>query len=220
MKSSVWKYMLAACAALSATAVSSIAQEHDHSQEGHNHGHHAGHSHSGETLAFQLSNWKSLHFDDAQKAAKHLDTVKKLGCEVKQSVHDGHTDVSYRCPAWKTLTVPDHKLAEQWTGWLTSSGFDVSHAHADPGFMNGPEVVEFRLAKWKSMHGSNTPQEQQLIKQLQAVGCEVVVEQHGGHSDIRFRAPTWRDIHLADHASADKWSSWFKQNGFEVQHSH
>lgn len=220
MKRRILLCLLGVCAAWFATSAPVFAQGHDHSHEGHNHDDHAGHSHSGEMLAFQLKNWKSLHFDDARKAAQHMDTVKKLGCEVKQSAHDGHTDVSYRCPTWRTLAVRDHKLAEQWTGWLTASGFDVSHAHAEAGFMSGPEVVEFRLVNWKSMHGTNSPQEKQLIKQLQMIGCEVAVEQHGGHSDIRFRAPTWRDIHLADHASANEWSTWLQQNGFEVQHSH
>ncbi|MGN6135322.1 MAG: hypothetical protein ACTHK7_11800 [Aureliella sp.] len=219
MKRIVLKSMLAACIACSATFVPATAQEHDHSHDGHDHAA-PGHVHTGESVAYQLAAWKSLHFDDAQKAAQHAATVKKLGCEVRQSAHSGHTDVSYRCPEWKTLAVANHQLAAQWIGWLKGSGFDVSHAHPASQFATGPEAVEFRLIKWKSLHGTNSPQETQLVNQLKTIGCEVAVEQHNGHSDIRFRAPTWRDIHVADHASAEQWSTWLEQNGFEVHHSH
>ena len=71
--------------------------EHDHSHEGHSHAgaDHAGHDHA-EVVAFQLTEWHEQHFDDAQKAAQHFKAIKYLGCEVKQSQHDGHTDVVYR----------------------------------------------------------------------------------------------------------------------------
>ncbi len=193
------------------------AQAHDHAHEGHAHGDHA---HSGETLAFQLPEWKTMHFDDAQKAAQHAETVKKLGCEMKQGSHAGHIDLSYRCANWKTLEVADHKLADQWSSWLAASGFDVSHSHIDPAFGAGPEAVEFRLVAWKQIHGNGSPEEAQLVDQLKRIGCDVVVEKHQGHSDIRFRAPTWRDIHLADHAAAGQWTNWLKQNGFEARHEH
>jgi len=103
-------------------------------QAGHDHDHdHGDHDHGSETLAFCLTDWKTLHFDDANKAQQHLDMVKKLGCEVKQGKHSGHIDVSYRCPNWKSMQVETHKLAEQWLGWLKGSGFDVSHGHVAPG---------------------------------------------------------------------------------------
>ncbi len=64
-------------------------------------------------------------------------------------------------------------------------------------------------------------QDQQIIDQLTKIGCEVKVAEHSGHSDIKYRAPSWRDVHVADHAQAEKLMAWLKQNGFEVApHKH
>ncbi|MGV3484850.1 MAG: hypothetical protein ACO1RT_10575 [Planctomycetaceae bacterium] len=209
------------CGALVSAGGQSSGQEQNHAHDDGHAGHsHGDHDHSGESLAFQLPQWKVMHFDDAAKATQHLATVKKLGCEVKQGNHAGHIDVSYRCPEWKSLTVKDHAVADQWADWLKASGFDVSHSHTDPAFAAGPETVEFRMLKWKQIHGNGSPQEAQMLDQLKKVGAEVAVESHGNHSDIKFRAPTWRDVHFADHKSADQWMSWLKQNGFETRHEH
>lgn len=190
-----------------------VVAQHDHSHEDH--------SHSVETVDFTLTQWKTLHFEDAAKATQHLETAKKLGCEVKQGKHSGHIDVSYRCAQWQTLNLPSHELAEQWIGWLKGAGFDVSHGHLDKSFTEGDEVVEFRAAQWKHVHGDGTDKEKELITTLTQLGCEVTVTEHSGHSDIRYRAPTWRDIHVADHAAVDQWTQWLKKNGFEVApHKH
>ncbi|MCS7466342.1 hypothetical protein NZK35_06590 [Stieleria sp. ICT_E10.1] len=225
MKVSKMMFAMAVCAAISLAGGSLSAQEaghegHDHAghdHDGHDHGDHA---HRGETLAFYLPEWKSMHFDDANKAAQHAATVKKLGCEVKQDSHDGHTDVTYRIAQWKEMEVKDHKMAEQWAGWLSKSGFDVSHAHPDPAYAKGPEVVEFRMVKWKRMHGDGSANEKQMIDTLKKVGAEVRVDSHDGHSDIAFRAPTWRDVHVANHKTADQLMGWLKQNGFETRHEY
>ncbi len=102
-------------------------QQHDHA--GHDHASHGNHDHSGETIAFRLKETKELHFEDAAKAQQHVQTLKRLGCEVRQSGHAGHIDVIYRCTEWKTTEFTTHELAEQWDEWLKSSGFDVSHPH-------------------------------------------------------------------------------------------
>ena len=188
---------------------------HDHAGHDHDHG---DHSHRGETLAFYLPDWKSQHVDDANQATQLAATLKKLGCEVKQASHSGHNDVSYRQPQWQEMQVKDHQMAEQWASWLSKSGFDVSHSHADPSYVNGPEVVEFRMVKWKEMHGNGSAEETQMIDTLKKLGVEVRVDQHGGHSDIAFRAPTWRDVHVADHKIAEQLVGWLKQNGFETHH--
>ena len=90
-----------------------------HSHEGHSHD---GHDHGKETIAFQLPQWKTMHFEDATKAKQHAEMVKKLGCEVKQGQHSGHIDLTYRCVEWSSMTVETHALAEQWIGWLKGSG--------------------------------------------------------------------------------------------------
>ncbi|MDV6031447.1 MAG: hypothetical protein F9B45_15385 [Phycisphaera sp. RhM] len=206
---------LAACGLLSLGITDLSAQEAAH--DGHDHG---DHSHGAETLAFYLPQWKSMHVDGTNQAAQLTATLKKLGCEVKQDSHAGHSDVSYRQPKWKEMQVKDHKMAEQWAGWLAKSGFDVSHAHPDPAYAQGPEAVKFRMVNWKRLHGDGSPNEKQFIDILKRLGVEVRIDQHDGHSDIAFRAPTWRDVHLADHAAADQLMGWLKQQGFETQHEH
>jgi len=191
-------------------------QDHaGHSHEGNANGEHL---HGGETLAFYLPDWKSMHFDDAKQAAQQAETVKRLGCEVKLDSHDGHSDVAYRTTTWKEMKVKDHKMAEQWAVWLRNAGFDVSHSHPDPAFAKGAEVVEFRMVKWKQMHGDEATNDKQMIEMLKKIGAEVREDAHDGHSDIAFRAPTWRDIHVADHSSADQFTKWLKQAGFETRH--
>jgi len=197
-------------------------QPHDHSHDGHDHaGHnHGAHDHSGETLAFRRTEWNELHFDDPAKAELHLKTLKQLGCEGQLANHSGHVDVTFRCVEWKTLDVANHELAEQWGAWLKTSGLEVSHTHVDPAFTKGPEVVEFRLVDWKSIHGDGSPESKRFVEALGQIGCDVSIETHDGHADIHYRAPVWRDIHLPDHATADQWMNWLKGHGFEVHHEH
>jgi hypothetical protein len=227
VKNSICKSLpiLTVCALAFFALPSASAQEqshagHDHAGHDHDGHDHSDHAHSGESLAFQLTDWKSMHFDDANKAAQHAATVKKLGCEVKQDNHAGHIDVTYRSAQWKEMQVKNHNMAEQWENWLSKSGFDVSHSHPDPAYAKGPEAVEFRLVKWKSMHGDGSANEKQFVTTLQQLGCEVRMDKHDGHADIAFRAPTWRDVHVADHGKADQLMGWLNQNGFEVRHEH
>lgn len=195
-----------------------VAQDHGHSHaDGTSHG---DHGHSGESIAFYMPKAKTVHFDDVNKAKQQFDTLQKLGCQVKQGGHADHIDVTYICSEWKSLKVADHGLADQWSAWLKGAGFDVSHGHLNPNFSEGPEVVEFRMDNWKQIHGNGSPEESQMLTQLKQLGCEIVVENHGNHNDIRFRAPTWHDAHFADHESAQKWASWLTQTGFQTRHSH
>ena len=193
---------------------------HRHADDGHA-GHTHDHDHGGEVLAFTLSKWHTMHFEDAAKAKKHAEMVTQLGCEVRQEAHSGHSDLTYRCTQWKSMKVASHELVEQWLGWLKGSGFDVSHGHVDPAYAKGAETVAFRLVNWKSIHGNGSEQEKQFVQSLQRLGCEVVTEDHGGHSDIRFRSPVWRDVHVADHAAAEQLGAWLKGSGFELApHQH
>ncbi len=198
----------------------SQAKQAQAGHEGHDHEGHD-HDHGKETIAFQLPQWKTMHFDDAAKAKQHEAMVRKLGCEVKQGQHAGHIDLTYRCVEWKSMSVETHQLADQWSGWLKGSGFDVSHAHPDPAYAEGKEAVEFRLVSWKMVHGKNKAEDKKLVDQLSSLGCEVVASEHAGHSDIKFRAPIWRDVHVVDHKTAEELGAWLKKNGFEVApHKH
>ncbi|MEX0715628.1 MAG: hypothetical protein WD066_03540 [Planctomycetaceae bacterium] len=82
-----------------------------------------------EVVAYRLTNWKTLHFDDAAKAQTHADAVKRLGCEVKTDNHGGHVDVAYRCSEWKQIELSSHSAADAWERWLKASGFETRHQH-------------------------------------------------------------------------------------------
>jgi hypothetical protein len=187
-----------------------------HVHEAHGAHEHCDHQHAVETLAYTLPEWKTIHFDDAAKAAQLAETVMKLGCEVKQVAHVGHTDLSYRCAQWKTISLESRPLAEQWTNWLKSSGFDVSHGNVAPKYSQGPEVVEFRLVHWTLVHGKGGEYDRQFTSRLKELGVEVRVNDQGNHSDIQYRSPVWKDVHLADHESAKALSAWMVKQGFEI----
>jgi hypothetical protein len=202
-----------------------LAQPHDHSHAtdaaGHSHaGDHEGHNHGGEVLAYRLPQGKTMHFKETGVAAQHLAAVKQLGCEAQQVADAEHTDVVYRCADWRTMTLASHELAVQWEGWLKEAGFDVFHGHVSPEYLQGPEVVEYRLQEWRTLHaeGPQVAQLPPLIERLKAIGCEVEQDPHEGHADVRYRCPIWTEVHLANHATAEQWLAWFKAQGFETKH--
>ena len=82
-----------------------------------------------EVVAYRLAKWKTIEFEDTNKAKLHYTTIKKLGCEVKQEPHKGHVDVSYRCPKWRKMELKNHSSAHQWEKWLKASGFETKHEH-------------------------------------------------------------------------------------------
>ncbi|MCA9067605.1 MAG: hypothetical protein KDA84_01695 [Planctomycetaceae bacterium] len=82
-----------------------------------------------EVVAYRLTNWKTVHFDDAKRADTHAQTIKRLGCEVKTGDHGGHIDVSYRCTEWREISLDSHSQAHRWEDWLKASGFETRHSH-------------------------------------------------------------------------------------------
>lgn len=82
-----------------------------------------------EIVNFRRSEWKRVHFKDDAAAEAHYKTVKNLGCEAKKFKHGNHTDVSYRCVEWRSLTLKTHDEAMEWQEWLKTAGFETSHEH-------------------------------------------------------------------------------------------
>ena len=198
----------------SASTTWAADEEHAHSHE------HEGHDHA-EAVAYQLADWHEMEFANADKAAQHLKAVKELGCEAKQVSHDGHIDIVYRCPEWKRISIENHKLAEQWSGWLKGSGFDIHHGHVDESLLDGDETVQLRLVEWKTVHleGEQLKTGKAMVESLEKIGCGIKNETHDDHADIAYRCPVWTTIHAADHASAEKLLAWLKKNGFETKHA-
>jgi hypothetical protein len=189
-------------------------------------------------IAYRLSKWKTMHFDDSAKATKHAATVKKLGCETKTDNHGGHIDVTYRRGAWKSLSLSDDKVAHQWEKWLKGAGFETLHGHshnqsktgvsqaghdAHAGHNHGPNGVEsiaFRLTNWKTFHYEKKSDVDQLVAIAKGLGCEVREDKHGGHSDVVIRCREWKHAEFPSHTMATKWETQLKKLGFEARHEH
>ena len=78
---------------------------------------------------FRLTQWKTLHFHDLQKAEQRYKTLRSLGCEVQKYAHNGHTDLKYRQVKWKSLAFDSHDVAHKWQHWLIQMGFETHHEH-------------------------------------------------------------------------------------------
>ena len=81
------------------------------------------------------------------------------------------------------------------------------------------EVVQYRLAKWKTTHAAGD-QTEKLVKTLKTLRCEVKVGSHGGHTDVQYRCAKWQALALKNHDAAHQWESWLKKYGFETKHEH
>jgi hypothetical protein len=90
---------------------------------------------------------------------------------------------------------------------------------ADPT-VTASEIVQYRLAKWKTAHTNGKVNTDKLVKTLKTLRCEVKVGSHGGHTDVRYRCSKWHKLSLKDHASAHQWETWLKKYGFETKHAH
>jgi hypothetical protein len=189
--------------------------------------------HTESTIAYRLPENKTLHFDNLQKASEHLEAVKKLGCEVTPAGHDGHNDVTYRCPKWKSLTVATDELAHQWEEWFTAAGFETlhgheadheghaeEHAHAHEEGEHGEEheEVEFRLTTWVNLPPQEGIEFQELVAIVKALGCEVQESQQPGEPTVAVRCAEWKHLELPSHEAAESWQQWLTKAGFEAKH--
>lgn len=110
---------------------------HDHDGADHAGHDHAGHDHAGhnhgpngaEEVAYRLPRWKTVHFKDKAQMEEFVALMKGFGCEVRAEAHSGHVDTSVRCPEWKHIELPTHKVAQSWESWLAKNGFEVRHEH-------------------------------------------------------------------------------------------
>lgn len=109
-------------------------EEHAHDEEHGHEGEKDGHDHDeehGEVVLYKTPTWATQHFTDKVAASQFITIAQALRCEVKPVVHEGHTDIQFRCPKWTAVEFVDHKTAEKWEKWLASAGFDVRQEDAD-----------------------------------------------------------------------------------------
>lgn len=177
-------------------------------------------------VAFRMQNWKAKHIHDEAKAKKFEDTLKMLGCEVKNAKHNGHIDVSCRTIFWKTLALDSHDLAHQWVTWFKAAGFDIIHGHVvgthKHATVNGkhPEIVQYRLADWSNEKVANSAELNQLLALYQGLGIEVENLSSDLSHEVRKRCPKWMEIELPTHDAAHKWQTFLNDAGFETKHEH
>ena len=186
------------------------------------------------TIAFRLTEPKTIHFDDAQKYSAHLAQVQKLGCEVTQGEHAGHGDVTYRCPKWTALTVASDELAHQWEEWLEGAGFETLHGHSEEhagdhehadehghGHEHGEEAEEvtYTLADWVTLKPNSPSDAGELVAIAKALGCEVKEARGPVTIEVSLRCADQKHIDCSSHEAAEFWQQWLSKTGFKAQHS-
>ena len=82
------------------------------------------------------------------------------------------------------------------------------------------EIVKFRLTSVRRIHSHNAEEAKSFAMTLKKIGCECQVDKHGGHFDVVYQCPKWKQIKAQSHEEAHKWEAWLKKAGFETVHEH
>ena len=169
-------------------------------------------------VGFRMANWRTIHGDGTKATTDLVTTLQKIGCEVKQDNHGNHTDISFRCPSWKTVSVQNDDQSNQWHQWLVNNEFET--VVLNPPAATKLPTVKIRMAAWKTIHARGAQQAQALKETYELIGCEAVVDNHGDHIDLKFRCPNWTTVALVNSQAAHVWQDWLNKSGFETQHDH
>jgi len=169
-------------------------------------------------VGFRMANWRTVHGDGTKATTELVSTLQKIGCEVRQSDHGGHSDISFRCPTWKTVNVQNDDQLNQWHQWLVDNKFET--VVLNPPANTKLPTVRVRMASWKTVHAQSAEQAQSLKETYELIGCEAVVNRHGDHIDLKFRCPNWSTVGLVNSQAAHVWQDWLNKSGFETQHDH
>lgn len=81
------------------------------------------------TVRYQMSKQGHLHIHDADEAVHTQQALEMIGCIVSKSEHNGHIDLTFNCPEWKTIGFPVCAIAHEWEAWLKLQGFRTEHKH-------------------------------------------------------------------------------------------
>ena len=169
-------------------------------------------------VGFRMANWRTIHGDGTKATTDLVTTLQQIGCEVKQDNHGNHTDISFRCPSWKTVSVQSDDQSNQWHQWLVNNEFET--VVLNPPAATKLPTVKIRMAAWKTIHARGAQQAQALKETYELIGCEAVVDNHGDHIDLKFRCPNWTTVALVNSQAAHVWQDWLNKSGFETQHDH
>lgn len=169
-------------------------------------------------ISFRQAEWKTLHLEDMAQVESASATLKRIGCEVTQSQHDGHVDLRFRCATWKTMSLETEQQVNQWSKWLIDNGLNT--VIRNPPANTTMPTVSYRLPQAVSAHLHDQVEAQQVIEILNMLGCEVQSFDHDGHLDINVQCNEWLTLGVATEDTAHEWQAWLKSNGFETQHTH
>jgi hypothetical protein len=182
-------------------------------------------------VAYRLTKWKTMHFDDGDTAKQHAAAVRNLGCETKTDRHGDHFDVTYRQMDWMPLSLSSDEVAHRWQDWLDGAGFESLHGHGDSHGQdeqsdsghdhrpNGAEMIAYRLSNWKTMRFDTRSDTEQFVAIAKGLGCEFRNDQRDDRS-VTVRCRNWKHAEFSSHASATSWEHWLGGCGFEAQHEH
>lgn len=174
---------------------------------------------SGESVAYRAKEWKSLHVENEADVQRTIDMLKKLGCETRLDQHNGHSDVTFRSPEWKEVTLDSHENADQWEQWLTRNGFQTLHGH-DHVSNRDAIVVQYGQTEWQAQHFEDERQAAEFMAMCKGLGCEVRKDAHSGHIDVTYRCTSRRILTCVDHEDAHSLQAWLEKKGFETEHVH
>ena len=169
-------------------------------------------------VGFRLSSWRTVHGDKSESTDKIVKTLKRIGCEVKQENHGDHVDVTYRCPFWKSISVQNDRQSKEWQAWLANYKFET--VVLNPGKDSVLPEVHVRMLRWRTLQARSNVQAQRLKNTYSLLGCEVRIDSHGDHIDVKFRCKDWCTIGLPNPETAHAWEDWLRKSGFEAQHDH
>jgi hypothetical protein len=169
-------------------------------------------------VSFRQAEWKTLHLEDMTQVETAAATLKRIGCEVTQSQHEGHIDLRFRCVAWKTMSLETEQQVNQWSKWLIDNGLNT--VVRNPPANTTMPTVSYHLPQPVSAHLHDPVEAQQVIEILKMLGCEVQSFDHDGHLDINVQCGEWLTLGVATEEVAHEWQAWLKSNGFETQHTH
>lgn len=81
------------------------------------------------TVRFRLASIRKVHLHNPTDAAKIVNTLNLVGCQVTTQAHNGHTDATFSCPQWLTIELETEESAHAWQKWFNDSGFETQHTH-------------------------------------------------------------------------------------------
>lgn len=102
-------------------------------------------------------------------------------------------------------------------GVLGTSGLGLAAGVAQA---KSVEILEFRLAKKKTVHLNDEKQAKSYNQSFKAIGIPCQMHNHDGHFDLTFECAKWKSAEFPTHAEVEKWQKWLNSLGFETRHSH